>query len=132
VAKRPRERTDYIVIQTSKTDSKQDWGKKELYWAALDKCYLDVVPQWFIRRCGTLCEGRNPEGPAMSLDEKKNWVSVLIYMIGGMENKKPAMNFTRSQLLTLRDLLATLKAKHPEATVECPEFDLNEAMKGLP
>lgn len=126
-----RERTDWVVVSTTKTPSTEDWGPKEAHRDALRHGYWGIIYNWLIRRCGTVVPGRPADGPAMGLrPSNRNGVSIHIGVVGGMEDGKPAHNFQRGQLLSLKNLIEELTRQHPGVRVEMP-MEVTEALKGI-
>lgn len=126
-----RERTDWIVVSTTKTTHKEDWGPKEAWRDGLRQGYHGTVYHWLIRRCGTVVPGRHADGPAMGLrPSNRNGYAVHVGIVGGMEDGKPASNFLRGQLLSLKNLIEELQRLHPGVRVEMP-IEVTEALKGI-
>jgi hypothetical protein len=125
-----RERTDHIVVWTTESTSLEDLGPRDLDVQDRKNGFFQAIHHYLIRRCGTVVPGRDPEGPAMGL-RGRSGVSVLVRIVGGVEDGVPFPNFTRAQRLSLRDLLDRLEKEYPTAVVECVEFNLTEAFKDL-
>ena len=134
-----RKRTDYIIIHCTATRASQDIDIKDVDRWHREKGWRMVGYHFFIKRDGTLQEGRqlmHGGAHATGYNDK----SIGICMAGGMaaDGKTSESNFTRAQWATLRSLVLKLHVQFPQAKIighrdvavkDCPCFDVAEWWK---
>lgn len=131
-----RKHTDYIIIHCAATRASQNIDIKDVDRWHRAKGWRMVGYHFFIKRDGTLQEGRRlMDGGAHA--SGYNDKSIGICMAGGVasDDKTPECNFTPEQWKTLRELVFKLKDQFPSAKVighsdvapkACPCFDVTE------
>jgi hypothetical protein len=123
-----RERTDYIVLCDSDSAPDKNLGLKELDSRDRRRGYFQCTHHFIIKRDGEIEHGHRPfSDPAMGLG-RWNACSVALCIIGGVGDPP----FTRSQLASLKDLLAELQDEYPDAVVKYHhELDRKVPDRGL-
>lgn len=135
---KPRQSTDAIFVHCSATKPTQDVGVRQIRQWHKEQGWLDVGYHYIIRRDGTVEAGRD-EGSVGSHARGYNSTSVGVCLVGGIdEYGKFEANFTEAQMESLRNLLAELKARYPDAVImahhdvapkACPSFNLQHWLK---
>ena len=114
-----RRRTKYIVVHCSATGPDSDIGADEI-----DDMHRRRAPPFdrigyhaVIRRTGTIEFGRHFDDPGAHV-KGHNYQSVGICLVGGVDaDGKAENNFTPSQMLALRSLLAVMQFAYLDAQV---------------
>lgn len=134
-----RKTTKHIVLHCSATRPNMDIGVKDIRRWHIAQGWDDVGYHYVIRRDGRVEKGR-PEQDVGAHVARYNSSSLGICLVGGVNQKdftKPENNFTAEQWVALRDLLAVLIRKYPDAKVlghrdfpgvskACPCFDARQ------
>ncbi|QNL29331.1 N-acetylmuramoyl-L-alanine amidase [Pasteurella phage vB_PmuP_PS07] len=133
-----REVTSFIIIHCSATRPSQDIGVRTLRQWHKERGYLDVGYHLIITRDGTVEEGRIISQVGAHT-KGYNAVSVGVCLVGGVdENMQPEANFTEAQKVALKEVLADLKVKYPDAQIKghndfapkaCPSFKVSNYLK---
>lgn len=142
-----RKSTKHIVLHCSATRPNMDIGVKDIRRWHKAKGWDDVGYHYVLRRDGRVEKGR-PEQDVGAHVARYNSTSIGICLVGGVNQNdftKPENNFTAEQWVALRDLLAVLIRKYPDAKVlghrdfpgvskACPCFDARQwaAKNGFP
>lgn len=135
---KPIQEVKYIVIHCAATTEDQDIDIEEVRSWHLQKGWLDVGYHKFIKRDGTIEDGRPLTRPGAHA-RGFNHVSWGICLAGGVESdgKTPEANYTHAQWESLLRLVKDMKAEAPSAEVvghtdlpnvnkACPSFDAPE------
>jgi len=131
-----RKSTKYIVLHCSATRPNMDVGVKDIRRWHIAKGWDDVGYHYVLRRNGRVEKGRAEQDVGAHV-ARYNSSSIGICLVGGVNQHdftKPENNFTAEQWVALRDLLAVLIRKYPDAKVlghrdfpgvnkACPSFD---------
>lgn len=134
-----RKSTKHIVLHCSATRPNMDIGVKDIRRWHQAKGWDDVGYHYVLRRNGRVEKGR-PEQDVGAHVARYNAASIGICLVGGVNQNdftKPENNFTAEQWAALRDLLAVLIRKYPDAKVlghrdfpgvskACPCFDARQ------
>lgn len=136
-----RKTTDFIVVHCSATTSKMDIGAAEIDRWHRAKGYQCIGYTFVIRRNGTVEEGREVDVIGAHV-QNHNATSIGICMVGGVaaDGKTAENNFTTEQFASLKQLVARLKTKYPNAVVQghrdfrgvakdCPSFNCKAWVK---
>lgn len=137
-----RKKTTHIVVHCSATGPDQHIGAKDIDRWHRAKGWNGIGYHYVIKRDGTLETGR-PDDTIGAHVEGQNATSVAICMVGGVDANdvtKARDNFTSIQNYTLRQVLADMKAKYPDAEIlghrdfpgvkkACPSFDVRSFVK---
>jgi len=142
-----RKSTKHIVLHCSATRPNMDIGVKDIRRWHQAKGWDDVGYHYVIRRNGRVEKGRAEQDVGAHV-ARYNASSLGICLVGGVNQNdftKPENNFTAEQWTALRDLLAVLIRKYPDAKVlghrdfpgvnkACPCFDARQwaAKNGFP
>lgn len=135
-------RVGFIVVHCSATKPSADWTIADVRRSHLQRGFIDVGYHFFIRRDGTIEEGRplNRQGAHV---ERYNHLSVGVCLSGGLHqtekdkrgNPVPEDNYTPEQWASLTKVLLKLKHQFPGARIvghrdipgvakACPCFDV--------
>jgi N-acetylmuramoyl-L-alanine amidase len=131
-----RKSTKHIVLHCSATRPNMDIGVKDIRRWHQAKGWDDVGYHYVLRRNGRVEKGRAEQDVGAHV-ARYNASSLGICLVGGVNQNdftKPENNFTAEQWTALRDLLAVLIRKYPDAKVlghrdfpgvskACPCFD---------
>lgn len=131
-----RKHTDYIIIHCAATRATQDIDIKDVDRWHREKGWRMVGYHYFIKRDGTLQEGR-PLMDGGAHAEGYNDKSVGVCLAGGVaaDGITPEVNYTKKQWATLRELVFKLHKQFPQAKIighsdvapkACPCFDVTE------
>jgi N-acetyl-anhydromuramyl-L-alanine amidase AmpD len=142
-----RKSTKHIVLHCSATRPNMDIGVKDIRRWHQAKGWDDVGYHYVLRRNGRVEKGRAEQDVGAHV-ARYNASSLGICLVGGVNQNdftKPENNFTAEQWIALRDLLAVLIRKYPDAKVlghrdfpgvnkACPCFDARQwaAKNGFP
>lgn len=142
-----RKSTKHIVLHCSATRPNMDIGVKDIRRWHQAKGWDDVGYHYVLRRNGRVEKGRAEQDVGVHV-ARYNASSLGICLVGGVNQNdftKPENNFTAEQWIALRDLLAVLIRKYPDAKVlghrdfpgvnkACPCFDARQwaAKNGFP
>jgi N-acetylmuramoyl-L-alanine amidase len=112
-----RDSTDLIVIHCSATRPTHDIGVGDITRWHIQRGFDIVGYHYVIRRNGELETGR-PETAVGAHVRGHNANSIGICLAGGVNAQNtPQNNFTTEQIVTLKQLLAQLKRRYPDARV---------------
>lgn len=139
-----RKKTDFIVVHCSATRPNMDVGAAEIRKWHRAQGWEDIGYHYVIRRNGKLEKGR-AENLVGSHVKGFNAVSIGVCLVGGVAQDdftKAENNFTPAQFATLRELLANLKGRFPQAVIQghrdfpkvakaCPSFDVRKWLKSV-
>lgn len=127
---------DLIVVHCADTPPSMDIGAKEIDQWHKERGWSGIGYHYVIRRDGRMEHGR-PVSSQGAHVAGYNAYSIGICMVGG----KGGFNFTKEQMDTLADVLATLTGLYPAARVcghrdldkgkECPTFDVDAFWKPI-
>lgn len=136
-----RESTDFIVVHCAATQAKTDIGAADIDRWHRGQGWQAIGYHYVIRRDGRVEEGRE-EDKIGSHVQNHNARSIGICMIGGVadDGKTAENNFTTEQFASLKQLVARLKTKYPNAVVQghrdfpgvakaCPSFSVKDWVK---
>lgn len=126
----------HITVHSAATKPSHNTDIKDIDRWHRQRGFLRVGYHWFIKRDGTLQQGRK-ETEVGAHVEGRNRGNIGICMAGGLNETtgKAENNYTEAQFATLKKLLAELKVRYPNAQVlghrdhpnvakECPCFDV--------
>ena len=139
-----RRKTDFIAVHCSATRPSMDVGVVDIRKWHRAQGWEDIGYHWVIRRNGKLEKGR-AENLVGSHVRGFNAVSIGVCLVGGVAQDdftKAENNFTPAQFATLRELLANLKGRFPQAVIQghrdfpkvakdCPSFDVRKWLKSV-
>ena len=139
-----RRKTDFIAVHCSATRPSMDVGVVDIRKWHRAQGWEDIGYHWVIRRNGKLEKGR-AENLVGSHVKGFNAVSIGVCLVGGVAQDdftKAENNFTPAQFATLRELLANLKGRFPQAVIQghrdfpkvakdCPSFDVRKWLKSV-
>ncbi|MDO8328871.1 MAG: N-acetylmuramoyl-L-alanine amidase [Fluviicoccus sp.] len=129
------ERVQYIAVHCSATRPTANIGAADIDTMHRARKFACIGYHYVIRRSGAVEKGR-PERNAGAHVEGYNSKALGICLVGGIDCQGKAQNnFTPAQLDALRQLLAELKTRYPQAIVQghrdfpnvakdCPCFDV--------
>lgn len=135
-----RKETTYIVIHCAATPPSMDIDISTVDRWHRAKGWLGVGYHFFIKRDGTIQEGRNVMLPGAHV-RGYNHCSVGVCMAGGVKESDkvtPENNFTDAQWLALNEIINKLQQQFPDAKVvghnelaakACPSFDVQAWLK---
>jgi N-acetyl-anhydromuramyl-L-alanine amidase AmpD len=136
----PPERVLYLVVHCADTKPSMDTDAKEIRRWHLQRGFFDIGYHYVIRRSGMVEKGRPDDQPGAHV-AGYNGKSLGICLVGGMsqDGKHAEDNFTTAQWVSLKELLHTLKASHPQAHIvghrelnkgkACPSFDVQAKLR---
>jgi len=139
-----RKKTDFIAVHCSATRPSMDIGVVDIRKWHRAQGWEDIGYHYVIRRNGKLEKGR-AESLVGSHVKGFNAVSIGVCLVGGVAQDdftKAENNFTPAQFATLRELLANLKGRFPQAVIQghrdfpkvakaCPSFDVRKWLKSV-
>ena len=112
-----RHSTDLLVIHCSATRPTQDIGVRDITRWHVQRGFDTVGYHYVIRRNGDLETGR-PETAVGAHVRGHNGNSIGICLAGGVNAQNTAENnFTAEQIVALKQLLAQLKGRYPDARI---------------
>lgn len=135
---KPMLSVDWIVVHCAATPKDRDIGVVEIRDWHLKQGWADIGYHYVIRRNGVIEKGRPENRPGAHV-RGINHQSLGICLVGGSGSNPNIAenNFTRHQFNSLRDLVAELESRYPNAPVighrdvpgvakACPSFDVME------
>lgn len=137
-------RIDFIAVHCSATPAGRDIGAADIRRWHREKGWRDIGYHYVIRLDGTVEKGR-PDNQPGAHEPRINRNSISICLVGGSPPVGSAAykkglgedTYTPEQWEALRELVALLKVKHPDAEVlghrdvpgvnkACPSFDVRK------
>ena len=135
---RARASTAFIVVHCSATQAKADIGAADIDRWHRGQGWQCIGYHFVIRRNGSIEDGRE-EDKIGSHVKNHNATSIGICLVGGVaaDGETAENNFTQEQFASLKQLVARLKTKHPNAVVQghrdfpsvakdCPSFSVQD------
>jgi N-acetyl-anhydromuramyl-L-alanine amidase AmpD len=120
-----RERTDFIVVHSTKTKPSEDLSAKDITLKHAKEGYFYNAFHFIIKRDGTVETGRKEEmsGAILPINQPliTNKNSIAIGLVGGLLEDGTGLdvNFTIEQYVSLRELVKRLKKKYSVEVVGC-------------
>jgi len=120
-----RERTDFIVVHSTKTKPSEDLNAKDITLKHAKEGYFYNAFHFIIKRDGTIEEGRPEDmsGAILPINQPliTNKNSIAIGLVGGLLEDGTGLdvNFTIEQYISLRELVKRLKKKYSVEVVGC-------------
>lgn len=117
-AYKPMKKINKLVVHCSATRATADIGAADIRLWHKRQGWVDIGYHYVIKRDGTVEKGRADDRPGAHV-AGHNSDSLGICMVGGVkaDGKTAENNFTDEQFAALGQLLDTLRASHPDATI---------------
>lgn len=116
--RKPRRKTDYIVIHSADTPKGMDIGRAEIDRWHRRRGFLEIGYHYVIRIDGTVEPGRIPDSVVGAHVKGFNYKSIGICLVGGAQKEgegRPEDLFFPEQLTSLEKLAISLLASYPGA-----------------